>query len=162
MIGLESRSKKLEVASTQLTLSGLGGDRVANMAVLSPPWAERGAAKRAHPPGTGSAMKQFWCFSSVWNWMNIKTRVLFVFLGKNKWRNYLVILNLSTIYFMMSAENLIRNREECTFVITVKRVAQSWQLILCLTWPTNWVPRGNLSATKRGKIEPGCYYYYYY
>lgn len=55
-MGLESRSKKLEVASTQSTVSRLGGDRVATMTVARLPCAGREKLKRAHPPGTRSAM----------------------------------------------------------------------------------------------------------
>lgn len=58
MMGLESGSKKLEVASTQSsTLSRLGGDSVATTAVLRLTCAGWEMAKRAHPPpGTRSAM----------------------------------------------------------------------------------------------------------
>ena len=58
MMGLESCSKKIEVALTQSTAWPPAGDRVANGVNLCLTCAVRGTFNRAHPPGASSAMKK--------------------------------------------------------------------------------------------------------
>lgn len=58
MMGLESRSKKLLVASTQSTVSPLGGDRVAKVVILRLTLTVGATLNRAHPPGVTSAIER--------------------------------------------------------------------------------------------------------